>query len=161
MGLHILQFSEFVVVPTLKKIGLFSEAAHNLLMGTALQESDSLVYIDQTTKGPGPGYGIFQMERLTCNDMWNRVLPLHPALHTHIIEVRGAWPSDRVLALHGNHNYAAAMCRVKYFSIPTSLPGARDRLGLAEYWKQHYNTYEGKGTIQEFLDKYKKWERLT
>ena len=56
-----------------------------------------------------------------------------------------------------NLGYATAMCRVHYRRVLEPLPGADDIPGLAEYWKQHYNTPLGRGTVGEFADKFERY----
>jgi hypothetical protein len=55
--------------------------------------------------------------------------------------------------MHGNHFYAAAMCRVFYLRVPERLPQADDSAAMARYWKRYYNTHLGKGTVEGFLQK--------
>lgn len=153
------QLNAYVVTPVLTHIKSYSDAARNLIIGTGLQETQ-FYWVDQTTKGPGPGFGPYQCERRTHNGLWKVFLPTKPQLMADVSSLLGIWPEDKVSALHGNWNYATAICRVHYLDIPEPLPGARDKRGLAEYWKQHYNTVRGKGTIEEFLENYRRWERL-
>ena len=49
-------------------------------------------------------------------------------------------------------NLAAAIihCRLKYWRVPKSLP--QDTLGQAQYWKDYYNTAEGAGTVDKWLE---------
>ena len=65
--IHIQQFKDHIIVPTLKKIGLHSDAAVQLLLGTAVQES-RLMYLKQL-KG-GPAIGFYQIEVITLNDIY-------------------------------------------------------------------------------------------
>lgn len=153
------QLNAFIITPVLSQIKLYSDAARNLVIGTGLQETQ-FYWVDQTSPGPGPGFGPFQCERRTHNGLWNNFLPKYPQLMTDVSSLLGLYPTDRVLALHGNWNYATAMCRVHYRAVAAPLPGARDSRGLAQYWKEYYNTEKGKGTVEEFLDNYKRWERL-
>jgi hypothetical protein len=53
-----------------------------------------------------------------------------------------------------NDCYAAAMCRVRYLRAPGALPAANDINAMANYWKQNYNTPQGKGSPEEFLSKW-------
>ena len=156
--LNIPQFKAFIIIPTLDYICCNSPAATNLLIGTALQESQ-LIYLDQTSPGPGPAYGLYQMEEATCNDIWINYIYYNAGLRNRVLSLLGAWP-DRIEALHTNLAYATAMCRIHYLRVKESLPGARDALGLAKYWKQYYNTEKGRGTIQEFMQNYSKYELL-
>lgn len=154
------QLREYVVRPALERCELWSEAAENLVLGTGLVESE-YKYVDQTTAGPGPAYGFWQMEEPTYIDIWRNYLLHQPGKLTDAL--RGmVGPSDRVTrvptgtlamtvphitTLHGNLFYAAAMCRVHYRRVKHTLPPATDAQGLAAYWKQHYNTVLGAGTI--------------
>lgn len=151
--LSVPQLREYIVRPTLLHLGLYSQAAENLLVGTALQES-RLTYIDQLAPGPGPAYGLLQMERATHDDIWENYLRFNPALRTKVEQTLALWPSDRLFQLHTNNGYAFAMGRVHYLRVSQPLPAADDRLGLARYWKRYYNTVKGKGTVDEFLENY-------
>ncbi len=53
--------------------------------------------------------------------------------------------------------YATAMCRVHYWRRPEPLPNAGDPEGMGEYWKQHYNSPLGKGTVERFAWRYRKY----
>lgn len=55
-----------------------------------------------------------------------------------------------------NLAYATAMCRVYCRRAPAPLPDATDIQGMAAYWKQHCNTPQGKGTVEEFAEKFEK-----
>jgi hypothetical protein len=147
------QFREYVVRPTLKYIGLWSEAAENLVVGTAIQES-GLRYVDQTYPGPGPAYGVYQMERPTYNDHLRWVQRERPDLAAKLESLKGVWPAG-VLQLHTNLAYGAAMCRLHYLRVKAPLPAANDIQGLAEYWKQYYNTPLGKGRPSQFVRAYR------
>ena len=54
-----------------------------------------------------------------------------------------------------DHQYAAAMARVRYLRVPASIPS--DGRGMARYWKTHYNTVLGAGKIEDFIAN---WNRL-
>jgi hypothetical protein len=45
------------------------------------------------------------------------------------------------------------MCRIHYLRVPEVLPAANDWPGFAAYWKNHYNTWLGAGTVDGFLQK--------
>ena len=46
------------------------------------------------------------------------------------------------------------MIRLHYYRVPQPLPDA-DLLQVAAYWKRHYNTTLGKGTINQFMRNYR------
>jgi hypothetical protein len=57
---------------TLQDLGMHSESAVNLLLGTAAQESQFGTYFRQI--GGGPALGVFQMEPDTEIDIWDNYL---------------------------------------------------------------------------------------
>jgi len=65
-------FRRDVIAPVLQKSGLDSEAAEELLLGTAVQESLNFKYRRQMGGGPARGY--FQMEPATHDDIWDNYL---------------------------------------------------------------------------------------
>lgn len=144
--IDIVQFRDIVIVPALKSVALHSEAAVELLLGTALQES-RLQYLKQL--GTGPALGLFQMEPATHDDIWTNYLAYRPELAARVARLAhvrnaGALATDLL--------YAAAMCRVFYRRIKDPLPAAGDVPGQAAYWKEHYNTYLGAGTEDEYIE---------
>lgn len=149
------QLREYVIRPALQRIGLWSVAAEQLVFGTGAAESGGYVFLDQTTPGPGPAYGFWQMEEPTHYDLWVNYLPGQPsALRDVLLRMaghEGLYTSPPVTTLHGNLFYAAAMCRVHYRRVRSPLPEAGAALGMAEYWKQFYNTPKGAGTVAKAL----------
>lgn len=146
----------YVIRPALQRIGLWSQAAENLVFGTGLAES-RYEFIDQMTPGPGPAYGFWQMEKLTHDDLWETYLPSQPSALRDVLrdisgERKGIPP---VTTLHWSLLYGAAMCRVRYKRVAAALPDANDALALATYWKQWYNTPLGAGTVAEALPYFK------
>lgn len=145
---------EHVVRPALRALDLYSQAAENLVMGTAAQESH-LEYLVQL--GNGPARGIFQMEPATHDDIWKHWLGYQPelanALRKAIATTEGQPPAGRMV---WDLRYAAMMCRIHYRRVPSPLPDEHDVHALAAYWKEHYNTHLGAGTVQEFVDNYRR-----
>lgn len=145
------QFLDDVIRPALGAINLYSENAEQLLLGTALQES-LLIYTKQIG---GPALGYFQMEPATHDDIWLNFLKYKRDLAQLIVNVAGEAPDAALLET--NHLYAAAMCRAHYLRAPAKLPAYGDVVGMANYWKQYYNTPLGAGKPEEFLDKWHKY----
>lgn len=137
-----------IVKPALEAIGLWSAEAEQLVMGTAAQESN-LRFVRQFGNGPGRGY--FQMEPATHDDCYANYLnfPAQAALKAKVLALRTAGGEPDADELITNHRYAAAMCRVKYRRAPGAIP--TDGHGIAQYWKQHYNTLLGAGTVAQFV----------
>lgn len=151
--LDAIQLREYIVRPTLVRLGLWSVSAENLVVGTAVQESH-LDYVKQL--GRGPALGICQMEPRTHDDIWENYLRYHPGLAAKVGDFLAPWPSDRSKQLITNLAYAVALCRLHYRRVPTALPKPNDLQGLADYWKRHYNTYLGAGTVDQFVKNYER-----
>ena len=52
-----------------------------------------------------------------------------------------------------NPMYGAAVCRQCYYRKPDALPAAGDIEGHANFWKKHYNTLLGAGTVTKYVYK--------
>lgn len=153
MGLNAKQLRELVVRPALTHLSMWSEAAENLVMGTAAQES-RLQYLRQVK---GPALGLWQVEPATHHDiwqnwLWNRPLVVGQIRQAAMVEIGAATPADELLIF--NLRYAAIICRLIYRRRPEPLPDADDLPGLAAYWKKTYNTHLGKGKPEEFIANY-------
>ena len=136
------------------KYHLLSEAAVELLVGTALHESGGLRW--RTQLSGGPARGLFQMERATHDDIWINYLayrpPLSDAIKTAFTPAGGNLEFEQITHDDG---YAALMARLKYVRVPAALPVAGNLRGQAEYWKTYYNTHLGKGTPAEYVASWK------
>ena len=143
------QFAQYIIDPVLKSLALWSTPARELLLGTALVESQ-LKYIKQI--GCGPALGFYQMEPDTHDDIWANYLRYKPALSDKVSAFMlsaGSLSSGYAPEMQGNLYYATAMARVHYRRVREALPAAGDAAGMARYWKQYYNTPKGAGTIEK------------
>ncbi len=147
-----------MITRTLLNLNLHSEAAVNLLMGTAAQESHLGSYFRQLNQGPARG--IFQMEPATEKDIWENFLEYRPVYAGSVFVVASAGSAD-VNALEFNLAYQIAMARIHYLRVPEKLPDAEDIEGMARYWKKYYNTFKGAGTEEEFIENYKRFVQGT
>lgn len=145
------QFREYVVRPVLVGISLWSPAAEQLMLGTAAVESGMGEYLHQIK---GPALGVMQMEPATHNDIINNYLMYRQLLWRDVVQVCGV-DGVRVGNLTTNLSYAVAMARIHYLRVPDPLPEPDDLEALAKYWKDHYNTHLGKGTVEKFLSAYR------
>jgi hypothetical protein len=144
--LSIADVRDLVIRPALEAIGLYSPAAEQLLIGTGLQESG---FRKLRQYGKGPALGLWQMEPFTHDDLWATYLNRKPDLAARLREI---CVDPAAGSLAWNLRYAAAMCRVKYYRVPAKLPAADDIEAQAAYWKMHYNTPLGRGTVAEYLE---------
>jgi hypothetical protein len=145
MSINAKQLRELIIRPTLKDMGMWSESAENLLMGTAAQESHLGAYIKQV--GKGPALGIYQCEPFTHEDVvkWAR--------EKYLGAIVGA-NHDRLIY---DLKYATMICRLHYYRAPKALPEADDIEGMASYWKRFYNSSLGKGKPEEFVRNYERY----
>lgn len=138
-----------LIESTLQSIDAYSPQAVQLLIGTGAHESAGWRYRRQL--GNGPALGFFQMEPFTHDDCWTNYLNYHPHIGQKILQVSGMFTPD-ASALEFNDVYAICIARVKYMRdsqpIPLDLPGQ------AQYWKRVYNTYLGRGTVEEYITHY-------
>ncbi|EIU6870663.1 hypothetical protein L5169_004800 [Vibrio parahaemolyticus] len=150
------QLTTLVVRPTLKKLKLHSPAAEQLIVGTIYQES-AAKFLKQI--GGGPALGVIQMEPATYKDIWNSYLAYKRSLANKITELASMESLDKDMRPHEsqlitNLSFAVAMCRVHYLRKKPPLPKAGDIEGLAEYWKEHYNTHLGAGKVEDFIENF-------
>lgn len=128
----------------------YSMEAENLMMGTIAQESHLAIYIEQLR---GPALGICQMEPATHDDIWANWLEYKKEIFNKIVLLTTQGPNAD--EMRWNLKYAIAMCRVFYLRKPGAIPFGIQ--GQAEYWKKHYNTYLGAGTVEEYVRNYKRF----
>lgn len=158
------QFRLEIVRPTLDRMGMWSAAAENLLVGTAIQES-GLRYLRQVPSGPA--LGVYQVEPATMHDLLRRYLDLRPdvqarfesALRTFTpADVDWNTVDDSVLAfrLISDLAFATAVARLRYWIDPEPLPAANDIPGLARTWKRVFNTVHGAGRVEDFMENYER-----
>lgn len=150
-------FQDLVIDPALESIGMFSPAASELLLGTAIQES-RLTHLTQLDGDDDPyddAMGVFQTEHATIVDIWEHWLRYKPDVAERVLVACGwiAPPEPREVVT--NLKYAAIMARLHYRRRPEALPAAGDLVGQAEYWKAHFNTAGGHGTVQQYIASWK------
>lgn len=166
MTIDINQFREEVVRPTLHDLKMYSPVAENLIMGTAAQES-GFSYIKQL--GGGPALGMFQVEPATAEDILFRYLKTRKDLRARFERAVQVVPPHNIdwdnttigmvsQRLVYDLRFGVALCRLRYWMMPEKMPArADDLLGLARYYKAHYNTPLGKATEHEFMSNYRRY----
>ncbi len=152
-------FRELVVRPALDHLrgyhpAMGSIAAEELLIGVAIVES-WIGAIRQ--RGGGPALGPFQMEPATNAALWHylgrkaelRDLVLATVVPGQSLSGQLAW----------NWLHGAVMCRVHFWRFPEPMPVTLE--GQAKLWKRRYNTVKGRGTVAEYLRRYRLKVELT
>jgi len=141
------QLGQHVIKPVLERMHMYSKEAYNLLMGTALHESDGLKRVTQYV---GPALGYWQMEPNTLFDLHDSYLNFRPERAAMLgnFSIPSMTEEDN---LKGNHFFACAAARLQYYRQDGAIP--LDIVGQAKYWKEHWNTKHGKGTVDEYLNR--------
>lgn len=147
-GLDVDQLRRFIIRPTLTRLDLWSQTAENLVLGTALHESHT-TYVMQIR---GPAMGLYQMEPSTHYDIHKNFLSYQRELRFAVYKLSTHFSGDMPDPgeMIGNLYYATAMCRIHYRRVKEALP-ANNAGSLTAYWKAHYNTRLGKGTVEQAL----------
>ena len=159
------EFRSLIIRPALKAAGMWSEAAENLLLGTAVHES-VLVWLTERNNKPGRATGFYQMEPATADDICHRYLATRSDLS--LMLAKATWPHVSAPPLYSHLNgqeiarlmvedlrFSTLMCRVRYWMVPQALPDANDIDGLARYWKKWYNTELGAGEVSVWAKEYR------
>ena len=147
-----IQHLKFAIEDTLSKCNfIYNDDIVNLLLGTACVETNCGEYLYQLK---GPACGIFQIEPNTAKDIINNYIVRRPHLkYCHDMLYLKGLTLDENLCY--NLMYQIFMCRVFYLRFSEKIPSTLD--GQAKYWKKYYNTYKGKGTIEQYKLKWSKY----
>tara|TARA_R110000787_G_scaffold141312_3_gene254793 strand:+ start:1208 stop:1741 length:534 start_codon:yes stop_codon:yes gene_type:complete len=152
-------FREQIVQPTLKFMnkyipGMNSEAAENLMVGTAIMESD-ISYLVQKN---GPALGVYQVEPATFIDITQRYFGSSQfrAEFASMFWDLGYTGTTNEEHLIFDLRYATIIARIKYFMSPKPLPDAEDIHALGHYWDDNYNGNPDVGTADQWEAKYRK-----
>lgn len=143
------ELRKYVIEPSLEYLSqyddrMMSESAVRLLLGTCAHESLGGYHLHQVG---GPALGIYQIEPATHADIYYSYINYRPALGA----LMRMQPDDCLIT---DLSYATEIARLIYWRDPEPLPDADDDMGLAEYWKKHYNTVLGHGSTLGWLDNY-------
>lgn len=145
--MNIDQLRQHIIAPVLISMDMWSQEAEDLLLGTAIHESDGLKRITQY--GSGPALSYYQMEPATLHDLYDNYLRFHPDKQKLLDKFKapGLSQADN---LRMNAAYATAAARLQYYRVPTRIPTSFE--GQAEYWKKHWNTHLGAGTVEQYIE---------
>ena len=137
-----------IIKETLDHMDLYSEDALEMIYRTGKAESG---YRTLQQYGGGPALGFFQMEPATYRDIWENYVMYREKYRNKLYSL-GFDDSKMDYCLMSNIGIQVAMCRLHYRRVPSALPKAEDLEGQAKYWKNHYNSHLGKGTIEHFME---------
>ncbi len=137
-----------------------SDDAVNLVLGTGIVES-RYEYIRQM--GDGPARSFWQVEAATAVDNLVHYLKHRPKLMQQCAKASYVdlkhWQDFNEKKwediLEKNIASGIVHCRLKYWRVPKKMPNTIE--GQSHYWKKYYNTEDGKGDPEHFVDAYKKY----
>lgn len=153
IGITVQDLRVHIIRPTLKHLNGWSLSAENLLLGTAMMES---IIHHQLSFHNHSKLGLYRLDKTKHQQLWHGYLHSHPDLRHHVLSLvsQKNLYRDKNEELNFNLAYATAMTRLFYLRIAEPLPLAEDVEGLANYWKQHYNTEEAEGSVEQFIKVY-------
>jgi hypothetical protein len=145
------QFRELIVQSTLRDLNKVSKDAEELIMFTCAAESNGGTYIKEVN---GPALGIFQMEPMTYNDIWDNYIKHKASLSLLLVSNFDVtfMPSEERMIY--DLRFATAMARIHYLRVKEPLPNANNVDAMWEYYKLHYNTLAGKAQKDHTINAY-------
>jgi len=158
MAINKNQFIEELLIPAWRCLDdkFCSEDAIILGCRTCAVESDFCTNWVQLENGIAKNP--FGIEPGTFEWLWNTYLPKRqPEVQLHIMSSSNLGHKPIFGDLTFNVRLALQIMRVNYWRIPEAIPDASDIEAQAEYWKTYYNTRDGKGTVNKFIEKSKKY----
>lgn len=145
------QLVECVIKPALDDLQLYSEDAVELLLFTCANESLGGTYLHQIK---GPALGIYQMEPVTYNDLWQNYIAQQKSMCLRLIYHFNAPQMSDEIRLTYDLRYATAMTRLYYARISEKLPDKNDADAIWNYYKKYYNTEKGTAEYHLAMNNY-------
>ena len=128
------------------------ETAKEMIIETAIAETGLGAIEDKTT---GAGMGITQFDEFPFNDIRNRCIKLKDKIYKELkIDISLVEWND----LRYNQFLALLFTRLLYWLKGDPIPQTIEE--RAKYWKQHYNTPLGKGTVEHYLEMNRKYKAV-
>ena len=142
-----LQLEKYIIIPTLKEIGMYSEEAVMLLIITMACESELGTFIKQ--KYDGPALGPYQMEPATYYDNWENNLRFRQDLRSKILKVTGYAIPPEADHMLWDWKLATVMARVHYSRFPQPIPDIHDFDEMVEYYHKYWGPNPDKTSIYQ------------
>jgi hypothetical protein len=149
---NIIQFRDLIIKSSLNDLLLYSKEAEELIVFTCATESLGGTYLSQVG---GPALGIYQMEPVTYNDIWQSYISQNPRIMLRLVSAFNCnrMPPEELLIY--DLRFATAMTRLFYARIKEPLPSADDVEAIWDYYKQYYNTYKGEAAKDISIKRYR------
>ena len=150
-----------LIESTLHEVGekFASKQAVDMVLATGAVES-RYNYIRQL--GDGPAKSFWQVEPSTAVDncqhyLIHRTSLMRQCADATLVDIKHWQNNDKNLwskILEVNLAAGIVHCRLKYWRVPKRLPNTIE--GMADYWKEWYNTHQGAGHAEDFVEVAKK-----
>ena len=138
-----------IVKDAVSKVESTLGGTNKLLERTAYVESKNGK--DPNTYRDGYHGGIWQVDRIGFEDTQN--VASHAKLKEHFKKINADFGIDWSTVKYEDLRkplYSAIAARLKYLNIASSIPPSWQLTRQAKYWKEHYNTRSGKGSVSKF-----------
>lgn len=142
------QYASLILEPAFRFTGMYSLNAMYLMLRTALTES-GLCHLRQLPFGPALGF--MQVEPNTYRDVYRYLNTRKDILEKILVHCNYKKFPEHTQNLVHDLAFNALVARVKYWMIPEPIPSYTNVERQAEYWKMHYNTKHGLGTVEKFM----------
>lgn len=154
MGICASELRHYVVRPTLKHMGMWSQTAENLLLGTAARESGLGFHLKQANT---QALGIYQISPKMHRNIWDHFLATKSDLSSL---VRGL-ASQREFLSHPHHElatnlaYATAIAWLIYWrtGIDFKAIDSKEIKSLGKVWQKNFHS-RCPGTVESFMHSY-------
>lgn len=141
------QYFRLILDPTLDALEMHSIDAMYLMVRTAMVESQ-LTHLRQLPNGPA--LGLMQLEPKTIYSIY-RYLERRTDIRDRLLDYLQMQKLPTYMdSFVSNLSLNAAFARIKYWMNPEPIPPHSNIVAQGEYWKTHYNTAHGKGTVDAF-----------
>lgn len=118
--------------------------AKDMIIETAIAETGLGQIEDKTV---GAGMGLTQFDELPFNDIRDRSIKSRPKILKDLgVDISLVHWDD----LRYNQFLALLFTRLLYKPVNEDIPATIEE--RAAYWKEHYNTKAGKGTVEHYLE---------
>ena len=126
---------------------------YKMICGIIAAETQFGTYPDRTESS---GIGIMQFDPIAFEDVQLNTRQKYRDLVSKQFEIK--MDLVNICCLRYDVSLSVIYGILKLLRIPELLP---DRLEWqAHYWKIHWNTSSGKGSIQHYIDSYNKWKKI-
>ena len=99
-----------------------------------------------------PAIGFWQIEPATMNDMITNYIKYRSHYKKNLISLGMNFGKDKIISVMSNMAIQAALCRLHYRRDKDPIPSWDDLEAQGKYWKKVYNTFEGRGTVDHFVE---------